>query len=102
MDPGETELFTAFRETQEEAGLKKEDLQVHEDFKKVLQYNVNGFPKIVYYWPAELINPNTKVILSNEHQAYKWLELKEACELAGYKDMQKTLEDFDNYINSLI
>ncbi|KAJ8977489.1 hypothetical protein NQ317_001772 [Molorchus minor] len=80
VDPGETEMLTALRETEEEAGL------------------VKGKPKTVYYWLAELINPNAQVKLSDEHQDYKWLELDDACRYSAYGDMQEVLHDFDKYI----
>ncbi|XP_060526034.1 bis(5'-nucleosyl)-tetraphosphatase [asymmetrical] [Cylas formicarius] len=98
VDPGETELVTAFRETWEEAGLEKTDLKIFQDCAKILHYNVNNKPKTVHYWLAELINPNADVKLSHEHQAYKWLPLKEACDCVGYKDMQDVLVQFEKYL----
>lgn len=77
------------------------DLKMYDNCKKTLQYNVKGKPKIVHYWLAELINPNASVKLSDEHQDFKWLGLEEACELAGYKEMQETLREFSNFINKL-
>lgn len=37
MDPGENDLQAAFRETEEEAGLKEQDLTVVEGFENVLR-----------------------------------------------------------------
>lgn len=76
-------------------------MKVYENCKKTLQYNVNGKPKTVIYWLAELINQNSTVKLSNEHQDFKWLKLEEACELAGFSDMQETLKEFHSFIKSL-
>lgn len=50
MDPGENEFKTAIRETEEEAGLKREDYDVIENFKKELNYEVKGRLKRVIYW----------------------------------------------------
>lgn len=100
MDPGETEMVTALRETVEESGLKKDELKIFEDVQKVLQYNVKGAPKKVVYWLAELINPKAEVKLSDEHQDFKWLKLDEACTYAKYNDLQEALKFFDNYIHS--
>jgi bis(5'-nucleosidyl)-tetraphosphatase len=72
VDPGETEMATAIRETVEESGLKKGDLKIYEDVKRILNYKVKGKPKVVTYWLAELVNPQAKVKLSEEHQDYKW------------------------------
>lgn len=100
VDPGETDLVTAYRETIEESGLQKSDLKVYEDTKKTLNYKVKGKPKIVHYWLAELINPQAKVKLSHEHQDYKWLSLKEACDIVEYKDMQEVLTEFEGYLTN--
>ncbi|XP_017781126.1 PREDICTED: bis(5'-nucleosyl)-tetraphosphatase [asymmetrical] [Nicrophorus vespilloides] len=101
VDPGETdEMVTAYRETEEESGLLKSDLKVLLDTKKVLQYDVNGKPKTVIYWLAELINPEAKVILSEEHQDFKWLNLIEACKYGNYKDMQDMLNYYDNLLKN--
>lgn len=100
VDPGESEMETALRETKEESGLTQNDLKIHENYKKTLNYNVNGKPKIVYYWLAELVNPHASVKLSDEHQDFKWLELQEACKLAEFSEMQETLKEFDTFITS--
>ncbi|CAH1965971.1 unnamed protein product [Acanthoscelides obtectus] len=100
VDPGETEMVAAIRETKEEAGLDKNDLKIYEDCRKTLHYKAHGKPKTVIYWLAELKNPNTQVTLSDEHQDYKWLELPEACKYAEYKELQDVFVEFEKYINS--
>ncbi|KAJ8925297.1 hypothetical protein NQ315_009126 [Exocentrus adspersus] len=95
VDAGETTMVTALRETQEESGYLK-------TAKKTLNYNVNGFPKTVIYWLAELINPNTKIRLSDEHQDYKWLNVDEACKYAEFKEMQEVLVEFNNFIKECV
>ena len=81
MDPGEEEFETALRETKEEAGLSREQLHVYDGFKKVLMYNVKGRPKKVVYWLSELKDPHTPITLSDEHQAYEWLNFESTLEL---------------------
>lgn len=98
VDPGETDLVTAYRETCEESGLQKSDLKIYEASKKTLNYPVKGKPKIVHYWLAELVNPQAKVQLSDEHQAYRWLPLKEACDCVEYPDMQRVLIEYEKYL----
>ncbi|XP_015603710.1 bis(5'-nucleosyl)-tetraphosphatase [asymmetrical] [Cephus cinctus] len=98
VDRGESDLETALRETQEEAGFTKEDLRIIDDAKQQTVYNVNGKKKTVIYWLAELIAKEKDARLSNEHQDFKWLPLQEACKLAGYKEMQDILQNFDKYI----
>lgn len=87
------------RETREEAGFSSSDLKIFEDAKHELNYTVNGVPKMVIYWLAELLNPEKSVRLSDEHQAFQWLSLREACDLAKYMDMQNALREFDKYIS---
>ncbi|KMQ91265.1 bis-5-nucleosyl-tetraphosphatase [Lasius niger] len=99
VDPGESDMETALRETQEEAGFVSSDLRIFENAKHEMTYQVNGVPKIVIYWLAELINSDKSVKLSNEHQAFEWLSLREACDLAKYAEMQRALNEFDKYIS---
>ena len=99
VDKGETdEMITAYRETEEESGLVKSDLKVHQGSKKCLQYLVKNKPKTVVYWLAELINSEAKVRLSHEHRDFKWLNLDEACRYGRYEDMQSLLRFYDGYI----
>lgn len=59
---------------------------------------MNGKPKTVTYWLAQLINKDVSVQLSSEHQAYKWLNLNEACELSGYEDMAELLKKCHEFV----
>lgn len=65
-----------------------------------LQYEPKDkqFTKQVTYWLARLINPNTPVILSNEHQGYEWLPLVQAKEKAAYPEMLELLDECENYL----
>uniref|UniRef100_A0A3B4AS00 Bis(5'-nucleosyl)-tetraphosphatase [asymmetrical] n=1 Tax=Periophthalmus magnuspinnatus TaxID=409849 RepID=A0A3B4AS00_9GOBI len=91
VDPGEDDLTTALRETQEEAGLSLDHLSVVQGFLHTLHYEVRGRPKDVLYWLAELRDPCTPIALSQEHGDFRWARLEEACALAGYQDLQDTL-----------
>ncbi|XP_064090178.1 bis(5'-nucleosyl)-tetraphosphatase [asymmetrical]-like [Macrobrachium nipponense] len=98
VDPGESDRETALRETKEEAGLGNEHFKVIEDFRKELKYEVKGKPKTVIYWMAELLEPSTPVLMSEEHQDYRWLPLTEACQLSKFPDMIETLKECDDYL----
>ncbi|KAI1904650.1 hypothetical protein AGOR_G00007870 [Albula goreensis] len=98
VDPGEDDMTTALRETQEEAGLGEAQLQIVEGFLSELKYEVRGRSKDVLYWLAELKDPKTAVRLSEEHQDYRWAGLEEACTLAGYKDLQHALKDAHSFL----
>lgn len=100
VDPGEDDLQTAFRETQEEAGLQANQLTLVEGYKKELHYPVHGKPKTVVYWLAEVKDCNTEIKLSDEHQAFRWLKLEDACKFAEYEDMQATLKDVHQFLCS--
>ncbi|XP_063309892.1 bis(5'-nucleosyl)-tetraphosphatase [asymmetrical] [Pelobates fuscus] len=100
VDPGEDDLTTALRETEEEAGLNSSQFNIVDGFRKELNYNVNEKPKTVIYWLAELKDFNTEVKLSNEHQDFRWLSLPEACKHAGYKDLQDTLKEANEFLHS--
>ena len=81
VDQGESDFQTALRETNEEAGLEEENLNIIRHVQKTLNYEVLGRPKTVIYWLAELKNFNAPVRLSQEHQDFKWLPIEEACKL---------------------
>ncbi|XP_034944599.1 bis(5'-nucleosyl)-tetraphosphatase [asymmetrical] [Chelonus insularis] len=99
VDEGESDMETALRETKEEAGLDNEDLKIFHDAKQELVYNVKGKPKTVIYWLAELIK-DREVKMSHEHQDFAWLTIDDACQRAGYEEMQKALKSFSEYITS--
>uniref|UniRef100_A0A670J901 Bis(5'-nucleosyl)-tetraphosphatase [asymmetrical] n=1 Tax=Podarcis muralis TaxID=64176 RepID=A0A670J901_PODMU len=102
VDPGEDDLQTALRETQEEAGLDSTQFTIVDGFKKELNYTVNGKAKTVIYWLAEMKDNNTEVKLSSEHQAFCWLTLNEACRLAEFKDMQGAFREAHNFLCSKV
>lgn len=98
VDPGETDEETAYRETLEESGLTKDDFKVYEHSKYTLEYVVKGKPKVVIYWLAELINPNTEVKLSSEHTEYKWLNMENLNSYAKYEDMIGLIKHYNDLI----
>ncbi|XP_047536224.1 bis(5'-nucleosyl)-tetraphosphatase [asymmetrical] isoform X2 [Vanessa atalanta] len=94
VDPGESDWITALRETKEEAGLSENELEIYKDISKTLNYQVKGKPKAVVYWLAQVKDPDQNVILSNEHQDFKWLPLEQAQEISGFQDMKNLLAEF--------
>jgi len=99
VDPGESERETALRETQEEAGFVPSDLRIVEGFEKELRYKAHGRDKRVVYWLAELINPETPVLLSSEHVEFKWSGLDEAkTTLVRFPDLQRTLDECHQFL----
>jgi len=98
VDPGESEFETALRETEEEAGLKADQLHILKDFEKSLHYQVNGKPKKVVYWLSELKNPDDQIVLSHEHTDFKWLCFEDACTYSKFPDMIQLMTDADSYL----
>ncbi|XP_055390148.1 bis(5'-nucleosyl)-tetraphosphatase [asymmetrical] [Condylostylus longicornis] len=99
VDPGEDDFTTALRETKEEAGYSDLDLKIYTNETMTLKYDVDGVPKSVIYWLAELVNPCKNPVLSDEHTEYKWLPKNEAKELAKFKDFQDLIDFFHDKIN---
>lgn len=100
VDPGEDTFTTAQRETQEEAGLTPDKYRVVENYKETLNYMVNGKPKTVYYWLAELLNLDTKIVLSDEHIDYRWGNLMQTKLLAGFDDMNRCFDNAEKHLSS--
>jgi 8-oxo-dGTP pyrophosphatase MutT (NUDIX family) len=100
LDNDETPLQAAERETREEAGLDKNDLEYYDKFQEKTTYNVRGKPKDVYYYLARLRNAKQKINLSNEHQDLSWSNLEDACNLVKYDNMQIILRKAEEFIKT--
>lgn len=98
VDPGEDDFTTALRETREEAGYTADDLHIHKDEQKVLNYKVKGNDKTVIYWLAELRDLQKDPILSDEHTEFRWLKKDDAISLSGYADFAAMVNHFHDRI----
>ncbi len=98
MDKGESPLQAAERETKEEAGLDKNDLEYYNQFEEKITYDVNGRPKDVFYYLARIRNAQQSINLSNEHQNLVWLNLQDACHLVKHNEMQNVLRNAEKFI----
>ena len=98
VDPGEDDITTALRETQEESGLKSSQLNVVDGFKKEIAYTAWGRPKVSAYYLAELLEKDAPVTLSHEHTDWKWATIDGACQLAAYPEMQEVLQQAHSFI----
>lgn len=101
VDPGEDDFTTALRETQEEAGYLADDLIIHKDETKILEYKVKGKDKIVVYWLAELRDATKNPKLSHEHIEFRWLTKDAAIALSGFQDFANMVQHFDERIKNL-
>ena len=100
VDPGEDDFTTALRETVEESGYKEQDLKIHKNLTKILNYNVKGKPKVVVYWLAELVTDKDPT-LSDEHTEFRFLSKNEAKALSGFSDFSDMLDYFEPEILKL-
>lgn len=89
-EKGETDHETAYREVEEECGFVNEkDYIIYPDFKQSLKYLANGKPKKSTYFLGKMIKDLT-VVLSDEHQNFKWANYKDALLLLKH-DISKNL-----------
>ena len=107
MESGERSWETAFREVEEETGLKAADLKIQDNFKvfEKFPYNRRGVKtvepifKIVIFYLAE--TKQSQVVLSHEHAGYGWFSYNEARKyLSRYKARINILKKAFEYIKS--
>jgi|SRR3989344_3077707 len=105
METGERSWETAFREVEEETGLKAADLKIQDNFKvfEKFPYNRRGEKttekifKIVIFYLAE--TKQSQVVLSDEHAGYGWFSYNEARKyLSRYKARINILKKAFDYI----
>ena len=90
----------ALRETAEEAGLLPEHLNIHKDISWTLKYQTKkDKTKEVVYWLAQMEDCSTPIVLSNEHQGYKWLGVSKASAIAKYRDLKGMLQEAEELLN---
>ena len=85
VDPGEDDLAAAWRETEEECGLGRDDLVRNPWFNRALTYEVKRGPKRVTYWAAECTGG--KVRLSKEHDDSRWKGLESTLRKIDHPDL---------------
>jgi len=85
VDPGEKDLAAAWRETEEECGLGRDDLVRNPWFERALHYKVRRGPKCVTYWAAEC--SGGEVRLSDEHDGAGWGDLKFVFSYINHPDL---------------
>ena len=104
VDPGESDLETAYRETEEEAGIKRDQIKLYPDFQEEIHYVVK---KSVYgadvdkcktsaYYLGE-VEYGQKITLSHEHTDFKWLMFNDAIETTlfeNYKTLYRSSKSF--------
>ncbi|CAF3863344.1 unnamed protein product [Rotaria magnacalcarata] len=98
LEAGESPLQAAERETKEEAGLDKNDLEYYNQFQETITYDSKGQLKNVFYYLASLRNVDQIIRLSDEHQNLCWSTLEDACRLANHSETENVLRKADEFI----
>lgn len=109
MESGERSRETAFREVEEETGLRAGDLKVQDNFKVFEKFpyqrrSASGAAtqsvfKIVIFYLAETDQP--QVVLSQEHEGYGWFQVNQAQKLMSrYRHRVKILRQAYGFIKA--
>jgi len=107
VEAGESEMETALRETQEEAGLA--NLKIIDGWRQQTQF----FFKEKRSTGDELIKKDFILYLaevpmgiepqiSHEHNGYAWLDSKTAAKYLKFKNLKEILVEADSYVNNKI
>ena len=62
----------------------------------------NTKPKRVVYWVAQVNDPNVNVKLSDEHTAFKWLDLDKTLDIVGFQSTKDVFKQADEFIKTKI
>lgn len=99
IEENETVEQAALREVEEETGLK--NVKLIKNFKENDSYSFeeNGekFFKEVTWLLGEV--DEDEVILSHEHEDFKWLNYEEALELLSFKELKRLLEKAETMLS---
>ncbi len=101
LEPGETPLQAATRETLEETGI--DDLHVVAGFHREFSYEVTGrsrgsYLKRVHYFLARATAPTH--VQSDEHDQSGWFTLAEVGELLEYPQIRQVFEEADTLLRT--
>ena len=105
VDPGEDDLTTAYRETEEEAGLGRDDLKLL-DKKWTHSYPVKDWrdgivrQKTTIYYLAQLVSTR-EVTLSEEHTELSWAPCEETKKLIPkFDDLKLAIDQAEELISN--
>lgn len=102
LDDGETIVQAALREMAEETGIARDQVQIHDGYRGLLQYPVTKkdgrvVDKDVHYLLGR--SRTDRVTLSREHTDYAWLPLDDAEALLSFPDARALLESAVAYLD---
>lgn len=103
IEKGESLEETFLREAEEEAGLRKKDLEIIYGFREKINYFYKKEGKTIFkeviYLLAE--SKTFDVKLSYEHTDYAWLSYEEAYEKITYKNDRSVLEKAHEFLKRI-
>ncbi|MHC4222843.1 MAG: bis(5'-nucleosyl)-tetraphosphatase [Planctomycetota bacterium] len=92
IQPEETELETAYRETKEETGIVEDRLAALTRFRRAIRYRLpDGEPKEVVYYLAR--TEATDIRLSPEHSSSAWRDLDETIATWRHEDLRQLVHE---------
>jgi 8-oxo-dGTP pyrophosphatase MutT (NUDIX family) len=101
VDKGEAEMQTGIRELTEETGLTTKDFSFLPEFHdKISFFFRNQNQELVKKEVSFLLAQTNKsdIMLSSEHDAYRWAPYLEAFELLSQKNLKEILRKANDYV----
>jgi bis(5'-nucleosidyl)-tetraphosphatase len=100
VDKNETEMQTASRELKEETGLTEKDVQFFEFHDKVSFFYRNEQQELVRKEVSFVMAKTLKseMIISKEHDAYRWAGYLEAFDLLSAKNNKEVLRKAHDFV----
>ena len=100
IEKDENEKQAAFREVEEETGLK--NIRLVDGFKEEDEYSFleegSMITKEVIWFLGE-VNDENEMTLSHEHENFKWLNYNEALELLSFKELKELLKKVETKLS---
>ncbi len=104
FEAGEDALATAFREAEEETGLKKSELHIIPDFKTYVRFFFDRGEKRIFdtviLYLAETKQPHVR-ISPREHSGYAWFLYADALRILGrYQGTKRALKQANDFLRT--
>ncbi len=101
METGESILETAFRETQEETGIKARDIKLEKGFRSSYRYTFRVEKGRIIYKEVIFFLGHIKdmpIHISDEHKDFGWFAYEDALQCLIYKNSQKLVREAHSFL----